>query len=151
MRSGTHNYRWLRCAKLEQQFYLRLISEAIGLRVRGDDIEKPGYGLCYLKIEQRIGSRRSLPPLQHDLAARLAGFQQRMRALQISRVDAAKGLVERCAQYALVDEVGDVVQQIVLRDHVRRLERRAGEHRFPVDGNRLAFENADVEFRGIVD
>src|SRR4030081_3895941 len=56
MRSGTHNYRWLRCAKLEQQFYLRLISEAIGLRVRGDDIEKPGYRLRYLKIEQALGA-----------------------------------------------------------------------------------------------
>src|SRR5664279_5827060 len=64
-----------------------------------------------------------LPPLQHDLATRLARLQQRMRSLEIGGVDGAKGLVERGAQDALVDEVRDIVEQIVLRDHVRRLER----------------------------
>ena len=74
-----------------------------------------------------------------------------MGPLQIGGVDGPKTLIERGAQHALVDEVGDIVQQMVLADHVRGLERRAGEHRFPVDRNRLALEDGDVELRGIVD
>src|SRR5215207_5015003 len=66
-----------------------------------------------------------LPPLKHDLAARLAAFQKRMCALQVSRVDGAKSLVEGGAQDALVDQVRHIVEQMVLRDHVSRLERRA--------------------------
>src|SRR6266851_10139904 len=85
------------------------------------------------------------PPLQHNLAARLAGFQQRMRPLQVGGIDGAKGLIERGAQHALVDEVGNVVQKVVLGDHVGGLERAAGEHRLPVYRDGLALESADVE------
>jgi hypothetical protein len=46
-----------------------------------------------------------------------------MRALEVGGVDGAKSLVERGAQHALVEEVGDVVQLMVLADHVGRLER----------------------------
>ena len=56
----------------------------------------------------------TLPPLQHDLAARLAAFQQRMGALEVGGVDRAKRLVERGAQHALVDEIGDIVEQLML-------------------------------------
>jgi hypothetical protein len=72
-------------------------------------------------------------------------------ALQIGGVDRPKSLIQRGAQHAFVDEIGDVVQQVVLRNHVRRLERGAGEHRFPVHGHGLALEYGDVEFAGIVD
>jgi hypothetical protein len=64
-----------------------------------------------------------LPPLQHDFAAGLAGFQQSVGALEIGGVDRSEGLIERGAQNALVDQVGDIVEQHVLADHVRRLER----------------------------
>src|SRR5258705_8454189 len=82
-----------------------------------------------------------LPAYQHDLAARLAGLQQGMRPFQIGRIDRAKGLIKRGAQHAFVDEVADVVEQGMLTDHVRCLERRAGKHRLPVNGDRLALEN----------
>src|ERR1700679_2275519 len=65
----------------------------------------------------------ALPPLQHDLAARLSAFQKRMRALQVGRIDRPKALVERGFQHTLVDEIGDVVEQVVLADHVQCLER----------------------------
>ena len=39
----------------------------------------------------------------------------------------------------------------MLGDHVRRLERRAGEHQFPVYRHRLALEHGDIELRGIFD
>ena len=58
----------------------------------------------------------TLPSLQHDLAARFSRFDQGMRALEVGGVDGAKDLVERGAQHALVEEVGDVVEQIVLAD-----------------------------------
>jgi hypothetical protein len=51
---------------------------------------------------------KTLPPLQHDLPARLAGFQQCMGTFQVAGIDGAKGLIERRAQHALVDEIGDV-------------------------------------------
>src|SRR5665213_3781403 len=89
-----------------------LLSAAVPVR-RGRSNERAGRHLPCLLY---------LPALQHDLAAGLAGFQQRMRALEIGGVDGAEGLVERGAQHALVDEIGDVVEQIVLADHVRRLE-----------------------------
>ena len=65
---------------------------------------------------------KRLPPLQHDLAARFSRLQERMCALEVGGVDGAEGLVERGAQHALVEEVGNVVQQMMLRDHVRGLE-----------------------------
>src|SRR5215470_16719713 len=71
---------------------------------------------CFASLA--MTGRERLPPLQHDLAARLAALQQRMGALQVRRIDHAKRLVQRGAQHALVDEVGDVVKQMVLRDHV---------------------------------
>ena len=37
-----------------------------------------------------------------------------MHALQIVRVDRSKGLGERGAQYPLVNEVGDVAQEMML-------------------------------------
>ncbi len=62
--------------------------------------------------------------LQHDLAARLAAFQQRMCTRGgFRRVIVPKALVKGGAQRALVDQIGDVVQKTTLLDHVRRLER----------------------------
>ena len=74
-----------------------------------------------------------------------------MRALQVGGVDGAESLVEGGAQDAFVDQVCHIVEQMMLRDHVSRLERRAREHQFPVDRHRLALEGRDREFRGIVD
>src|SRR6202020_1358376 len=54
-----------------------------------DEPEPAGMPARALKIaavieqDSRSGRCLHLPPLQHDLAARLAGFQQRMRALEI--------------------------------------------------------------------
>src|ERR1700754_145617 len=78
---------------------------------------------------RHLATTGGLPPLQHDLAARLSALQKRMRAFEVRGVDRAQGLVEGGAQHALVDEVGHIVEQVMLRDHVRRLERGAGEHR----------------------
>jgi hypothetical protein len=94
--------------------------------------QKPAHPLgCQSGRDGGHGARRLcppyadllLPPLQHDLAARLAGFQQRVRTPEIGGVDGPEGLIERRAQDALVDEVGDIVEQHVLADHVRGLER----------------------------
>ena len=43
-----------------------------------------------------------LPPFQHDLAARLAAFQQSMRALQVGGVDRPETLIERGFEHTLV-------------------------------------------------
>jgi hypothetical protein len=48
-----------------------------------------------------------------------------MRALEVGGVDRAKGLVERGAQYALVDEIGHIIEQLMLRSgSSRRRPRR---------------------------
>src|SRR5215475_8412603 len=80
--------------------------------------------ISWSRLERRAGLARALrPSLQHDLAARLAAFQERVGAFQIGGIDAAEIVAERRAQHALIDEIGDIVEQAMLRDHVRRLER----------------------------
>jgi hypothetical protein len=44
-------------------------------------------------------------------------------AFQIGGIDVAEIVAQRRAQHAFIDEVGDIVEQVMLRDHVRRLER----------------------------
>src|SRR5947207_13584935 len=49
----------------------------------------------------------SSPALEDDLAARGAGFQQRMRALEIGGVDGAEVLTERPTQHALAAQISN--------------------------------------------
>ncbi|KAG0774288.1 hypothetical protein G6F22_014185 [Rhizopus arrhizus] len=78
-------------------------------------------------------------------------LQQRMRAPQVGRVDAPEVLAQRGLQHAGVDQLGHPVQQVVLALHVRGLVQRAGEHRFPVQRQRLALECHHIDLAGIID
>ena len=51
----------------------------------------------------------------------------------------------------VVDEVCNHVEQLVLPDHVGRLEHRPGEHEFPVQRYGFLFQQAHVDQAGIVD
>jgi len=89
-------------------------------------IATTGSGRC--AFGKRCGRNKlsyfsDLPSLEHDLAARLAAFQKPMCAFQIGGVDGPETLVEGRAQHALVDQVGNIVEQAVLGDHVLGLKR----------------------------
>src|ERR1700722_12786600 len=52
---------------------------------------------------------------------------------------------------ALVHQVRKLVQNVVLLDHIWRLEHRPSEHQFPGDGRSFALEGLRVESLRIVD
>src|SRR5947199_1560679 len=89
--------------------------------------------------------------LDDNLASRLAAFDQRMRVLEIGRIDWRQPLGEGRAQLALIDELADPIQDPSLFREVRRLVDRTGEHQLVMDRHRLPLEGHDVEPGRVVD
>ena len=59
---------------------------------------------------RKLGTLTScLEPFEHDLAARFSGFQERVRTLEICRIDGAEVLRNRGADFPRVDESCDLV------------------------------------------
>ena len=50
-----------------------------------------------------------LEPFEHDLATRLSGFQERVRTLEVFRIDGAKVLRNRAADFPRVNESSDLL------------------------------------------
>ena len=78
----------------------------------------------------RISAR---PAGDHDLADRPAALDERVCLDQIGGVDRGKRLGERGADAALVDEVGQVIQDAVLLGHPLGLKHRAREHQLEAE------------------
>jgi len=70
---------------------------------------------------------------------------------EIGCIDGAEVLLHCMAQDPLVEQIGRLVQQIVLLDHVLGFEHGSRKHELPMERHTLAFEGHDVELLGIVD
>src|SRR5213082_2961350 len=79
----------------------------------------------------------SSPPVQDQLADHLSGLELLVRLAQIGGVDRRQFLAQRAAQLAGVEPFAHLVEELVLLDHVGRLEARAGEHELPADARAL--------------
>src|SRR5581483_6972937 len=99
----------------------------------------------------RSGAGRRGKTLEDDLPFGAAALDERMRALQVGRIDRSEALGERASQRSCVDQLGDLVQQGSLLCHIGRRENGAGEHRLPIDRYALSFENIYVQRLRIVD
>ncbi|KAG1537544.1 hypothetical protein G6F50_014844 [Rhizopus delemar] len=101
---------------------------------------------AYRDIQRRHGLVR------HD---QVRTDRQRPRNAHALALPAGKGVriaLGRVGRQAnLVDQLGHPVQQVVLALHVRGLVQRAGEHRFPVQRQRLALECHHIDLAGIID
>src|SRR5829696_5191156 len=71
---------------------------------------------------------------QNRLADRAATLDTPMRSSQTGRVDGSEIFGHRRVQHTSIDEVGHLVEQMVLLDHIRGLVEGAGEHELPVHG-----------------
>jgi len=67
-----------------------------------------------------------------------------VRPLQVGGVDLSEMGCERRLQRARFDQRRRFVEQIVLLDHVRRLEGGAGEHEFPGEAHALAHQRRQI-------
>ena len=88
---------------------------------------------------------------EHDLSTRFAAFQQPMRLQQVLCGNRCKTFANGRAKPTVIDKICNRIEQLVLSDHVGRLEHRPGEHQFPMQGHGFLFQQAHVDQAGIVD
>jgi len=103
-----------------------------------------GAGRCSGRTAPRLES------LQHDLAARLSGFDESMGPPEIGGVDRPEILGKGRAYGAFIDEARHFAKQTTLFGDVGGVKQRAREHQFPVRGHALALQGNDVEGSRIV-
>src|SRR4051812_30915813 len=102
--------------------------------------QAPGSGIGWWWREG--GGVRGSPsgrsePLEDDLSDRVALLEALVRAFEVGGVDRPEVFGQRGLEDAAIDEVGGLVQQMVLRDHVRRVEHGPREHQLPRDRDAL--------------
>src|ERR1700722_355377 len=99
------------------------------------------------RSRRRENSR--LKPRENDLAYGASRLEELHRSHKIGRVDASVVLPRSRPNAPGIDEIGDLVQEPVLRLYVGRLQHGPREHQFKVNGHALRPEDEKIGRLGV--